>query len=506
MAIIRSRHLVVPALAVLAAALSACMVGPNYKRPAVASTPAFKELAGWKTAAPSDALDRGDWWTLFNDPLLNDLEAKVAVSNQNLAAAEAAYRNAHAMVAEQRAALFPTVDLSGSANVSGGGGAGSSTINTGTGGTGTGGTGTGGTGTGGTGTGTTVTRGTVQRYQVSVGATWAPDIWGRVRRAIAGAKANAQATAADVANAKLSAQTELATDYLQLRADDEQIRLLQTTADAYQRALQVAKNRYAQGVAAKSDVLTAETTLLDAQAQTEQTVQARATLEHAIAVLTGQPPAALAIEPRSQFTPSIPGVPVGLPSELLERRPDVAAAERRAKNANEQIGVQVAAYYPTITLTPSLGFASSSLSKLFSSSAFTWTLGGDATQILFDGGARKARVAEARATYDQNVAEYRQTVLTAFQQVEDELAAGKYLEQQQRFRAEASAAADENEKIVLNQYRAGQASATDVVTAENTALSARINLVGVEQSQLTAAVSLIEALGGGWTTAQLPKS
>ena len=253
-------------------------------------------------------------------------------------------------------------------------------------------------------------------------------------------------------------------------------------------------------------MLTAQTTLLNAQAQTEQTVQARATLEHAIAVLAGEPPVALAIEPLAKFDPTIPGIPVGVPSQLLERRPDVAAAERQAKNANEQIGVQVAAYYPTITLTPSLGFASSSLSKLFSSSAFTWTLGGDATEILFDGGLRKARVAEARATYDQNVAEYRQTVLTAFQQVEDELAAGKYLEAQQQLRAQASAAANENEQIVLNQYRAGQASATDVVTAENTALSARVSLVIVEQNQLTAAVSLIEALGGGWTTSQLPKS
>ncbi|HEY3814252.1 MAG TPA: efflux transporter outer membrane subunit [Caulobacteraceae bacterium] len=493
MAITKSRHLVVPALAVVAAALSACMVGPNYKQPTVETTPTFKELQGWKSAAPSDALDRGDWWTLFNDPVLNGLEAKVAVSNQNLAAAEAAYRNAHAMVAENRAALFPTVDLDANANATSG-----TSTNVGTPGTGSGGTGTT--------TTTTVSRSTVQHYAVTVGATWAPDIWGKVRRAIEGAKANAQASAADVANAKLSAQTELATDYLQLRADDEQIRLLQTTADAYQRTLTVTKNRYAQGVAAKSDVLTAQTTLLNAQAQTEQTVQARATLEHAIAVLAGEPPAALAIAPLAKFDPTIPAIPVMVPSELLERRPDVASAERQAKNANAQIGVQTAAYYPTITLTPSLGFASSSLSKLFSSNAFTWTLGGDATQILFDGGLRKARVAEARATYDQNVAVYRQTVLTAFQQVEDALAAGKYLEQQQSFRAQASTAADENEKIVLNQYRAGQASATDVVTAENTALAARINLVTTEQSQLTATVSLIEALGGGWKTSELPKS
>ncbi len=473
-----------PSILALAAAtmLGGCMVGPNYQRPTASVTESFKELEGWKSAAPADTLDRGDWWTLFNDPVLNDLEEKVAKNNQTLAAAEAAYRNAHAMVAENRAALFPTVDLTGSANDTGGGGSSTS--------------GTAGTGTHG---------GSVQRYQVSVGASWAPDLWGRVRRAVEGAKANAQALAADAANVRLSAQVELASDYLQLRADDEQIRLLTTTQDAYQRALTVAENRYKAGVAAKSEVLTAQTQLFNAQAQTQQTTQARQTLEHAIAVLTGAPPASLTITVAA-FNPTVPDVPVAVPSVLLERRPDVAAAERRAKNANAQIGVQTAAYYPTITLTPSYGFSSTSLGSLFSASNAVWTLGGSATEILFDGGARKARVAEARATYDQNVAEYRQSVLAAFQQVEDELAAGKYLQAQAALRAAASKAADENEKIVLNQYRAGQASATDVVTAENTALAARVSLVQVQQSRLTATVSLIEALGGGWSATQLPKS
>jgi NodT family efflux transporter outer membrane factor (OMF) lipoprotein len=492
---IRPSVLALCVAATLSGSLAGCMVGPNYHRPTAPVTASFKELEGWKSAAPADTLDRGDWWTLFNDPILNDLEDKVAKNNQTLAAAEAAYRNAHAMVAENRAALFPTVDLTGSANASSA--TTSNTTSSGTGGTGT--------GTGGTGTGVTVSRGTSQRYELSVGATWAPDFWGRVRRAIEGAKANSQAFAADAANARLSAQTELASDYLQLRADDEEIRLLATTQDAYQRALTVSENRYKAGVAAKSEVLTAQTQLFNAQAQTQQTTQARQTLEHAIAVLAGEPPASLTIAVAT-FNPTVPDVPVAVPSTLLERRPDVAAAERRAKNANAQIGVQTAAYYPTITLTPSYGFSSTSLGSLFSASNAVWTLGGSATEILFDAGARKARVAEARATYDQNVADYRQAVLTAFQQVEDELAASKYLQAQEALRAAASKAADENEKIVLNQYRAGQASATDVVTAENTALAARVSLVQVQQSRLTATVSLIEALGGGWSATRLPKN
>ncbi len=488
------RRRIAPSLFCLAAAagLGGCLVGPNYHRPTVAATPTFKELEGWKAAAPSDVFDRGQWWTIFNDPELDALEAKVEVSNQNLAAAEAAYRNAHAIVAENRAALFPTVDLTASANDTGGAGASNSVGGTG--------------GTGGSGGAGGSRSSSFQRYQVTVNATWAPDLWGRVRRAIEGAKASAQASAADVANAKLSAQAELAMDYMQLRADDEQIRLLNTTSAAYERTLQVTKNRYAQGVAAKTEVLAAQIQVFNAQAQTKQTMQARQTLEHAIAVLAGEPPAALSIQPRDTFSPTIPQVPVLVPSTLLERRPDIAGAERRAKAANAQIGVQTAAYYPTLNLTPSVGYESTSLGKLFSASNLVWTLGGSATETLLDFGLRKAQVAAARATYDQNVADYREAVLTAFQQVEDALAAGKFLEQQRAVRAAASAAADENERLVLNQYRAGQASATDVVTAENTALSARINLVATEQSQLTEAVSLIEALGGGWSTAALPKS
>lgn len=472
------------ASALLAAtALCACAVGPNYHRPSAPISATFKEAEGWKPAEPADALDRGKWWTLFGDPTLDALEDKVVINNQNIAAAEAAYRQARAIVAEDRASLFPTVDLSAGANTSGG--SRNSTTSGGSGGSGSG-----------AGTGSR------SSYQLSVGATWAPDLWGRIRRTIEGARASAQASAADLANARLSAQAELASDYLQLRADDEEVRLLQRTAEDYQRALQVSKNRYGVGVAARSEVLSAETQMLNAQAQVQSITQQRQTLEHAVAVLTGQPPANVTIAPEP-FKLEIPSVPASVPSTLLERRPDIAAAERRAKAANAQIGVQVAAFFPDLTLSGSYGFSATNISKLFASSG--WSLGATATETLLDFGARRARVRGAKAAYDQAVANYRQTVLGAFQQVEDALAAAKYLEAQDALQRQASADADQNEQIVVNQYRAGQASATDVTVAENTALQARINLINTQRNRLTASVSLIEALGGGWTTAELPK-
>lgn len=464
------------------AALAGCAVGPNYHRPTAPVPATFKELEGWRPARPADAIDRGQWWTIFGDPDLDALEAKVVISNQNIAAAEAAYRAARALVAENRASYFPTVDLNAGATDSGGRTTQTTIIGGGS-----------GSGSGGN---------SSARYTASVGASWAPDLWGRVRRAVEGARASAQASAADLANARLSAQAELASDYLQLRADDEQIRLLQRSAEGYQKALQVAQNRYNAGVAAKSEILSAQTQLYNAQASIQSTTQARQVLEHAIAMLTGQPPASLTIAPKP-FDLKIPTVPVSVPSELLERRPDVAAAERRAANANAQIGVQVAAYYPTLNLSASYGFTSTTLGQLFSSGG--WTLGLQAAETLFDGGARRARVNQAKAQYDQAAAQYRQAVLNAFQQVEDGLAAQHYLETQDALRRQSSAAADQAEQIVVNQYRAGQASSTDVVTAENTALSARQALITTQRDRLTATVSLIEALGGGWSTAELPK-
>jgi NodT family efflux transporter outer membrane factor (OMF) lipoprotein len=460
---------------VASTALCGCMVGPKYHRPSAPTPTEFKELEGWKHAEPSDAIDRGPWWTLFNDPVLNQLEEKVVVSNQNIAAAEAAYREAHAVVAENRAALFPTVDLTASATTTGGGSSGG---------------------------GAHGSSSSNRVYQAGIGSTWAPDLWGKVRRQIEGARSQAQASAADLANVRLSAQTELASDYLQLRADDEEIRLLDKTAQDYATALKVSQNKYAAGVAAKSDVLSAQTQMLNAQSSAEATKQARQTLEHAIAMLTGVPPAELTIAPQP-FNPTVPDVPATAPSTLLERRPDVAAAERLASAANAQIGVQIAAYYPNINLSASFGFNRTDLANLFSSGV--WTLAASAGETLFNGGLRHAQVAQARAAYDQSVANYRQTVLTAFQQVEDALAAEHYLASQADLDAKSSQGADETEQIVLNQYRAGTAAQTDVIVAENTALSARITLINAQRNRLVAVVSLVEALGGGWSTAELPK-
>jgi NodT family efflux transporter outer membrane factor (OMF) lipoprotein len=504
-------------LLALAATVSGCAVGPNYSRPSAPISTAFKEADGWKQAQPSDILDRGQWWTVFNDPLLNALEAKVEVSNQNLIAAEAAYRQARALVAQERSALFPTVDLTGSATRSkSASGTGFTTGGTGTNtGTGTGigtGTGTGvGTGTGtGTGVGTDTTTTVVSsnsgkptnEYDVHIGATWEPDVWGGIRRSIESAKASAQASAGDLANAKLSAQIELAADYVQMRALDEEKRLTDQTVVGYAKTLTITQNRYNVGVAARSDLLTAQTNMQTAQAQAVDLLNARAQMEHAIAVLTGQPPAALtlALAPWS-LTP--PALPVGLPSNLLERRPDVAAAERRMASANAQIGVNVAGYFPALTLSGSDGFGAAEIGHLFSAAANSWSIGANVAQTIFDAGLNRAKVRQARAVYDQNVALYRQTVLTALQQVEDSIAASRVLEAELQLRNSASKEADEAEQIVFNQYKAGQVDQTTLVVAQATAATARITAVQVASSRLVASIDLISALGGGWHANQL---
>jgi NodT family efflux transporter outer membrane factor (OMF) lipoprotein len=468
--------------------LSGCLVGPNYVRPPVQTTPRFKEAEGWIPAQPADEAPRGDWWTIFNDPVLNQLEKKVVISNQNIAAAEAAYREAHALVAQDRAQLFPTLSANGSVTHSGSGGG--STVIPGGGGIIPGG------GGGGSSTRTT--------YQASGSASWAPDLWGKIRRTIEGAKASAQASAADIANARLSAQAELATDYVQMRADDELKRLTDLTVDGYRRSLQITQNQYNAGVAAKSDVLTAQTQLENAQAQSADYVRQRQLMEHAIAVLAGEPPAELTLAPEA-WTLTPPEVPVSVPSTLLLRRPDIAAAERSAANASAQIGVQVAAYYPTLNLTGQYGFTGSGLGSLFSASNNFWSLGGSAAETVLDFGARKARVQQAKAAYDQAVAQYRQTVLSAFQGVEDQLASVRILAQETPFRTSASQAADAAERIALNQYRAGTTTYTTVVVAQTTALSARTSLISNQESRIVAALTLIQDLGGGWSVSELPK-
>jgi NodT family efflux transporter outer membrane factor (OMF) lipoprotein len=443
-------------------ALSACMVGPNYHRPAAPTPTTYKEVAGWTPATPSDAADRLDWWTAFDDPILNDLENRVAKSNQTVAAAAAAYEQARALVAEQRAALYPTISLSSGAGASG-----------------------------------IIGQPTAQSYNLGLGATWAPDFFGRVRRAVESAKATAESEADDLANAQLAAQTEVALDYVQLRQLDEDKRILDATVTAYQRTLSITQNKYKVGVAAQSDVLTALAQLRSTQASDADLAQQRPRLEHAIAILVGAPPAELTL-PAAPWTLTIPAIPPGMPSTLLQRRPDIAASERTAASASALIGVQVAAYYPSVTLTGSSGFASNELGPLLSASNAVWSAAGSGAETLFEGGARHAAVVAARAYYDEQVANYRQTVLTAFGQVEDNLAAQRVLVGEQSYSLAARDAANKAEIIARNEFDAGTVDYTTVVVAQATALADRTAELQVEASRLIAAVDLIAALGGGW--------
>jgi NodT family efflux transporter outer membrane factor (OMF) lipoprotein len=480
------------AILLFSTALSGCLVGPNYHRPPVATPPAFKEAQGWTPAQPADGLDRGDWWSIFQDSTLDGLERKVAVSNQNLAAALAAYEQAHAVVAQDQAALFPTVDLTGSVTQSKQGRG--SSVAAG-----------GGAGGGGTGT-AAASNNPITSYQVQLGASWAPDVWGKIRREIEGAKASAQASAADLANARLSAQSTLAADYLELRLIDAQKAVLKATADADAKALTVVRNQYHAGTVNKSDELQAETTLYNAQANLVDLDTQRTASEHAIAVLAGEPPADLSIAPDPNWTPAVPETPIELPSTLLQRRPDIAAAERSAAAANAQIGVQVAGFYPNITLSGSGGFASNAVGQLFNASNSLWSIGAQAVETVFNGGLTGALVRGAKAARDEAVAQYRQTVLSAFEQVEDDLSAARVLQTEEPLRQEASQSADEAETVALNEYRAGTVDYTTVVTAQTAALSARQTLLTLRVQRMTTAVSLIEALGGGWSASELPKS
>ena len=460
----------------LALLITGCAVGPSYQRPRTPEVIAYKEAGDWVTAQPADALERGPGWQLFNDPVLHELAARVEVSNQNVAAAVAAYAQARALVAEQRGALFPSVTLSGGASRSGNGG-----------------------GTGSVNTNTTNGNRTSGNYQASLGAAWEPDVWGRLQSVANGAAATAAASAADLATAKLSAQGELAVNYLSLRQQDAQKALLASTLAGYARALEITQNRYNAGIAAKTDVLQAQTQLANAQADQASVQRTRAQLEHAIAVLVGQAPGNFTLAVAPDWKATVPNVPVGVPSTLLQRRPDIAAAERRMASANQQIGVAKAAYYPSLSLNASVGTAASRVADLFSAPAALWSLGLSAAQVLFKGHALDARLDGATAAYDQTVARYRQVVLSAFQNVEDQLSAARVLQIQQALRAQASSAADQVEQQVLNRYRSGQLSYSEVITAQTTALNARRALVQATADRQTTAVALIQSLGGGWT-------
>jgi NodT family efflux transporter outer membrane factor (OMF) lipoprotein len=461
-----------------AVSLTGCNVGPDYVRPSAPVSAAYKELEGWKAAEPRAAGSDQPWWSVYRDPVLEDLERQVDVSNQNLKAAEAAFRQASALVSEARAGFYPTVTLdadarrtrssSGSANVPA-----SRFRNT---------------------------------FDTSAGiSSWELDLWGRIRRTVESDVAAAQASAADIASARLSLQGQLASAYFQLRVTDELQRVLDATVEAFQRSLEITQNRYNVGIAARTDVASAQAQLENTRSQAVGVAVQRAQFEHAIAALVGKPPAEFALAP-AQLTSDVPVVPAGLPSELLERRPDVASAERLMASANADIGIAEAAYFPTITLSASYGFVSATTNTLFRSLSRTWALGAGASETLFDGGLRGARVEEARAAYDQRIAQYRQAVLTAFQQVEDNLAALRVLEQQADVQAGALQASIEAEQLTLNQYRAGTVAFTSVITAQATTLSARQTTLSILQSRLVASVALIQALGGGWDAGQLPPS
>ncbi|HUZ74447.1 MAG TPA: efflux transporter outer membrane subunit [Stellaceae bacterium] len=459
-------------------ALGACTIGPSYRRPAAATPPAYKELDGWKPAQPGEAGSASAWWSVYHDPVLDSLERQVAISNQTLKASAAAFREASAIVAEARAGYFPTVSAAASGSRS------SQPFST----------------SAGRGGGGSVVQ---NSFSAGPDVSWVPDIWGRIARTVESDVANAQASAADLAAARLSAQASLATDYFQLRTDDALKDILDATVKADQQALAIVRNQFNAGFSAQTDVLTAQTQLENAQAQDIALGVQRAALEHAIAVLIGKPPAELTLAPGPLAT-AVPVMPPGLPSTLLERRPDIAASERAMAAANAQIGIAETAYFPDLTLTGTLSFASTELGNLFSAANSAWSLGAQLAGTVFEGGLRGAQVAAARAFYDQNVALYRQTVLAAFQQVEDALASLRILGQQAQVQARALRDARAAEQLALAQYQAGTVAYTTVVVAQTTALGDEQTVLNLQESRLAASVTLIEALGGGWNQSQLP--
>lgn len=485
---VRSRYLAKLARPILAACsltvLAGCNLAPHYRVPSSVPAPvAFKGAPGWLVAQPADAVAKGEWWHLFNDAPLDALEAKVVVTNQNVAAARAAYEQARALVRQDRAALFPTVSAGAGVTRSGSFASNTAgTINS---------------------NGTLSTTGT--RYNADLAASWAPDLWGAIGNSVRQAKFSAQASAGQLANATLSAQGELAGDYLQLRGLDAQKILLEDTVTAYARSLKIAQNKYAGGTVARSDIYTAQSTLSSAQASLRDLVRQRAAYEDAIAVLVGENPSTFAIVP-TPWQQATPDVPSAIPGEVIQRRPDVAAAERLVAAANANIGIQKAAFFPSLSLSGSVATDAQSLGGLFSAATSFWSLGASAAETLLDFGARSAKVAGARAAYDQAVANYRQSVLTAFQQVEDNLSAMAVYRAEVVDLAAAADAADHALTIALNEYKAGTVDYTTVVTAQTTAYSARQRLIQTVVSRQASAVSLIQALGGEWTDTPCPVS
>jgi NodT family efflux transporter outer membrane factor (OMF) lipoprotein len=504
------------AVAACSTLLAGCLVGPDYHRPKAPAAPAFKEQPpeGWTEATPADAAVKGDWWKEFNDPLLDELEPKVAVSNQTVRQDYFNYQQALAEVRVARAQLFPSLGLTGSVTRQGGPGYSGSGVSTTT-GTNTTGTSTGtqSTGTGsttGTGTttttGVTVTRGSTTSATLEGTASWTPDLWGQVRRLIEENSAIAQSDEATLANATLSEQVLLATTVIELRWADANIALSQKTVAAYQDSLRVTKAQGSSGIATTppSAVITAQVALESAQATLVGLGVARAQYAHAIAVLVGENPEDLDI-PAGNAMPTLPTVPIGVPSTLLERRPDIAAAERTVKAQNAAIGIAVAAFYPTITLSAEGGFTQSPLSGLLHAANHVWSLGANGTETLFDFGERHAEVQAARAAYEAAVASYRNTVLTAFENVENDLSSLRILGAQSKALDTAVQDAIRGTQIALAEFEAGTVDYTTVAAAQETQFIDQQTALSVQESRLEAAVSLIGDLGGGWSASDLHK-
>lgn len=483
-----SRYLI--ATSTLAALLlSGCMVGPKYVKPNVplapnykestAATSNFKEDANWQPAQPADTVLRGDWWTIFNDPQLNELEPKVAAENQDLKAAEARFRQARALIQYNRSNLSPTIGVAPSA--------------------------------------TGVRDSANQPYfnaananngeanlQLPLDLNYEIDLWGRIRHGVNAAREEAQASAADMQTAMLSLQAELAIDYFEARSADAEEKLLQDTVKDYEDAYRITNNRFEGGVAPQSDVDQARTQLEAARVEVSDVTLQRAQYEHAIAVLIGQPPATFSLA-ATPLHARPPAIPVSLPSELLERRPDIAAAERRVAEANDRIGIARAAYFPTLSLNGAVGYESTALSNLLSRSSFLWAVGPTLSETFFDAGRRRSASEQALASYDETVANYRQTSLTAFQQVEDNLTALRVLNQEAAHQHQATQSAQSAQQIFNNRYVGGIDTYLQVVTAQTTALINERNDIDIMRRQMDASVLLIKALGGGWNTTNLPK-
>jgi NodT family efflux transporter outer membrane factor (OMF) lipoprotein len=474
-----------PALCALTLALSACKVGPNYHRPDAPVPTAYQEAdvggVTWKPSTPQDAQDRGAWWKLYADPELDALEGQVNISNQTVKEYEAQYRQAVAQLKEAQASLFPTLSISAGAQ-RGGGGGGTASVSS-----------TVGSGAGGT---------THTEFTLEPTLSWSPDIWGTIRREVESRKANVQVSRAQLAAAQLSAQATLAADYFDLRATDSLRAILVQAVDLNEKLVAITENQQKSGTADAGDLAAAQSQLLAAQANLVSVDQQRGTYEHAIAMLTGHLASQLSI-PAAPLSSVVPVVPVEIPSTLLERNPTVAAAERQMQQENALIGVAIGAYFPTLSLSAIGGYAGNPISKLFNIGNRIWSLGASASDTLFQGGAQVAAVALARANYDQYVASYRQTVLTTFQSVEDQLLALRVLQRQSEYETQAVQAAQKAVDIAMNEFKAGTVPYTTVITDLQNLLSDQESALTIEQNRLVATVTLIEDLGGGWDTSAL---